>query len=154
MFDEIYSWLSPMFGEDLHDFLLGFICPNEMKPDGSFDGPDHYLMFGWIALGIALFVAITYYYFINSAAFNKWWSWLIMLIVTGVCNFFIGATMTIGYFKSGKIGDCLIYGQNGGINEISYWMFGLANMFVSIAFFFVISMIIKWKSISCKRSPF
>ena len=110
-------------------------------------------MFGLIALGSALLIAFTYYYIINSAGFNKFWSWLIMMLVTGILNLFVGAGITIGYLNSGDIDRCLLEnGQNVLVSNC--WMFGVANMIIAIIFFFIISMAIKWWSCNCSKSPF
>ena len=160
MFNTIYGWFSSLYGVDLDDYLIGFTRMVNAEGDPVWEA-NHYVMFGFIALGIALFIAITYYYIINSALFNKIWSWLTMLLITGLVNLFIGAGVLISRLNSGEIDRCLDeIAQDGTeiyLNSVTIadcWMFGLANLFVSVAFFIIISLIIKWGSSICKRSPF
>lgn len=143
----MYLWFSNMFGVDLDSYFAGLDC------EGNFVGPDCYIKFGFIALGISLFMVVLYYYIINSTKFNKWWSWLIVLLISGFTNFFIGARIALRDYYT-IIPECWINGEMGGITEVNCWMFGLANLFISTMFFVVLSFILKWWSINCKRSPF
>lgn len=160
MFETIYGWFSSMYGGDLDDYLIGFTRMINSEGDPVWEA-NHYVMFGFIALGIALLIAATYYYVINSASFNSFGSWLIMLSVTGVSNLLIGACVLISRLNSGEIDRCLDEITQDG--EVLYenivtiadcWMFGLANLFLSVAFFIIISFVIKWGSTNCKRVPF
>jgi hypothetical protein len=152
-FETIYRWFAALFGNDMADFLSGYVCPSE-ETEGGYLASNQFLMYGFIALGIALAVMLIYYYVINHPRFNRWWSWLLMLLVVGLANFFIGAGMTLGDLSAGNIGDCLINGENGGIYGTNCWMFGLADFFVSAIFFIILSVAFKWWSINCKRTPF
>lgn len=152
MFGQIYYWFSSMYGKDLDDYLYGITQLVDSAGNEVWN-PNRYIMFGLIALGSALLIAFTYYYIINSAGFNKFWSWLIMMLVTGILNLFVGAGITIGYLNSGDIDRCLLEnGQNVLVSNC--WMFGVANMIIAIIFFFIISMAIKWWSCNCSKSPF
>jgi len=152
MFETIYGWLSSLFGGDLDSYLLGYICPTEGIEEAW--GASQYIMYGFIALGIALAITLIYYYVINHPRFNKWGSWLLMMMLVGVSNLFIGAGITLSDLWSGNIGDCLVSGGNGGVDVSTCWMFGLANFCVSIIFFIAFSIGLKWWSTSCKRVPF
>ncbi|MDR2146280.1 MAG: hypothetical protein LBE91_07475 [Tannerella sp.] len=152
-FETIYRWFAALFGGDMADFLSGYECPSEDTEGGYLDS-NQFLMYGFIALGIALAVVFLYYYVINHPRFNKRWSWLLMLMLVGLSNFFIGAGITLGDLWAGNIGECLVNGENGGIYESSCWMFGLANLFVSAGFFIFFSVALKWWSTNCKRVPF
>ncbi|MDR3236316.1 MAG: hypothetical protein LBT48_06270 [Prevotellaceae bacterium] len=153
-FETIYRWFASLFGGDLADFLSGYVCATEEESDGGYLGSNQFVTYGFIALGIALAVMLVYYYVINHPRFNRWWSWLLMLLVVGLFNIFIGALMTSGDLAAGNIDDCLINGENGGIYDSNCWMFGLANVFVSAIFFVIFSIGLKWWSTNCKRSPF
>ncbi|MDR0603768.1 MAG: hypothetical protein LBG80_05635 [Bacteroidales bacterium] len=152
MFDTIYGWFSSLFGGDLDSYLLGYVCPAEDTEESW--GASQYTMYGFIALGIALVIMLIYYYAINHPRFNRWWSWILMLLLVGLSNFFIGAETTLSDLWAGNIGDCLINGGNGGVYDINCWMFGLANFFVSVIFFIIFSIGLKWWSANCKRTPF
>ena len=152
-FETIYRWFASLFGGDMADFLSGYECPSEGS-EGGYLASNQFLMYGFIALGIALAVVLIYYYIINHPRFNRWWSWLLMLVVVGSSNLLIGALMTLEDLAAGNIGECLINGGNGGISDSNCWMFGLANFFVSAVFFVILSISLKWWSRSCKYSPF
>jgi hypothetical protein len=153
LFETIYRWFASLFGGDLADYLSGYICSSE-ETEGGYLGSNQFVMYGFIALAIALVIVVIYYYGINHPRFNKWWSWLLMLLLVGLSNLFIGALMTSGDLAAGEIGDCLINGENGGIYDSNCWMFGLANFIVSVLFFIIFSVGLKWWSTNCKRSPF
>jgi hypothetical protein len=152
-FETIYRWFASLFGGDLADYLSGYVCPSE-ESEGGYLASNQYIMYGWIAAGIALGVVLLYYYVINHPRFNKWWSWLLMLLLVGFANLFTSALMTSGDLAAGDIGDCLIEGGNGGVFISNCWMFGLADFFVSAIFFIIFSIALKWWSINSKRSPF
>ena len=142
--ETIYRWFAALFGGDMADYLSGYVCPSQ-ETEGGYIGNNQFVMYGFIALGIALAVMLIYYYVINHPRFIKWWHWLLMLVLVGLSNLFIGAI---------NIGDCLINGSNGGISDSNCWMFGLANFFVSAIFFIIFSISFKWWSSAGKRTPF
>lgn len=153
LFEFIYRLFASFFGGDMADYLSGYVCPSE-ESDGGYFGTNHFIMYGFIGLGIALVVMILYYYVINSVKFDTWRSWLLMLLAVGVSNFFIGAVMTLDDLNAGEIGECLINGSNGGIYAYNCWLFGLTNFFVSAIFFIIFSIGFKWWSRNCRYSPF
>lgn len=152
-FETIYRLFIALFGGDMADYLSGYVCPSEDSTGGFLAG-NQFVMYGFIALGVALVIMLIYYYVINHPRFNRWWSWLLVLVLVGTINLFVGTGMTLGDLDAGNIGDCLIAGGNGGIYTSNCWMFGLANFFVSSVFFIVFSIVLKWWSTNCKRTPF
>lgn len=153
VFETIYRWFVALFGSDMADFLAGYQCPSE-ESEGGYLASNQFIMYGFIALGTALAIVLIYYYVINHPRFNKWWSWLLMLVLVGSINLFTGAIMTSNDLAAGNIGECLINGANGGIYATNCWMFGLANFFVSAIFFIIFSICLKWWSTNCKYTPF
>jgi hypothetical protein len=159
LFRNIFSWLSDLYGYELYDYLKGWNCESE-----SFSNPNLFAKIGWITIGIALLMMIIYYYVINHPRFNRWWSWTIMLVLTGVASLLYGYGKTYSDFNGGKIGDCMMYeysyDQNGNITESiqkiynsDCWGFGFANLLVGISLFIILSFAFKWWSRNCKRSP-
>ncbi len=143
----IYRLFGAFTGGDILDYLSGFNCEEE-----AYVGSNQFLLYGFIALGIASLVMVIYYYIINHPSFNRWWHWLIMLGVVGVSNLLIGALRLISHLDTGMIGECLEYGSNGGVDIATCWMFGLSNFFISIIFFIILSITFKWWSTSCVYS--
>lgn len=149
----IYCWFESLFGQYLADHLWGF--------DGSgYSRANVFNYIGLISLAISLLLVLTYYYIINHPRFNRWWSWLIVLLINGIINLFIGYAWTVSDYLNGNIADTLMYtrDENGEIasNLImtsDCWGFGIANFFVSTLFFIVLSFCLKWWSRNCKHSP-
>jgi hypothetical protein len=150
----IYRWFVSLYGNELADHLSGFDCTEQ-----AYIGNNLYIPIGVVAIAIALVFMVGYYYLINSAKLNKWWHWVVVLLLVGGINLFIGYGWTSGELPN--IGDCLMY-LNGDkesnpvalITEQECWLFGLANFFVSSLFFIAFSFAFKWWSQSCKRTPF
>ena len=114
----------------------------------------------WTLL-ISVLIGVLYYYVINSARFHRWWSWLIMMCFNGVLCFFFAYWWIKEDFKDNLIGDCLLYLRNDSgdiadyyITDSSFWGFSLTNAILSIAVFFLLSMLLKWGSVNCRKSPF
>jgi hypothetical protein len=152
-FETIYRWFAALFGGDMADYLSGYICPSE-ESEGGYLGNNQYIMYGFIALGVALAVMLIYYYVINHPRFNKWWSWLLMLLLVGVSNFVIAISMLWNEWYTVGTAECLIAGENGGIDGNTCVGFGIAHAIVSMLFFIIFSVAFKWWSTNCKRSPF
>lgn len=153
---DIYCWFQSLFGSNLAEHLWGW--------DGvaqDYSKQNQFNTIGLIGIAVSAFIVIFYYYILNHPRFSKWWSWLIMLGFTGVINLFIGYGITYSDVLNGTISDDLMYvrDKQGEIVDTlitvsNCWGFGVANMFVSILFFIVLSFGMKWWSTNCKRSPF
>lgn len=152
-FETIYRWFASFFGGDMADYLSGYICPSEVS-EGGYVGNNQYITYGFIALGIALGIMLIYYYVIDHPRFNKWWSWLLMLLLVGISNFGIAVGMLWNEWYTVGTAECLIAGGNGGIDANTCIGFGIAHSIISIIFFIIFSIAFKWWSVTCKRSPF
>ena len=162
IFKIIYSWFYNIYSIHLYDYLKGVDC------DGAFVGPDHFITIGLIMISISLFVAIVYYYVINHPRFNRLWHWLIVLLTNAIINLLVGFGYVYSKLYSGVIPACFthaeietteegyIYGVNGTerLTTGNCWQFGIANSILAVLAFVLFSMIIKWWSRNCKRSPF
>jgi hypothetical protein len=140
IFGDIYCFFfEDFFGLDLANYLWG----------GTDGNPDTNLFigFGIGMLCVSLLLAIIYYYVLNHPKFAKWWGWTIVLGINAVINFIVGWHFTLSDFYDGKM-DSLDVGEGNCFN------FGITNAILSIVAFFIISMIIKWKSSNCAHCPF
>lgn len=152
----IYCFFESLFGQQLGDYLWGYNCETE-----DFTDP---MLFPRIALWtllISLLISVLYYYIINSARFHRWWSWLIMAFSNSLICFFFAYWWIKEDYLNNLIGDCLLYQRNASgniveyyITESNFWGFSLTNAIISFAIFFILSMILKWGSINCRKSPF
>jgi hypothetical protein len=153
---KIYCWFESLFGQYLGEYLWGYDCTTQ-----DYGGKNLFGVIGLITLAVSLAFVLIYYYVINHTRFAQWWHWLIVLLISGIANLFIGYGWTISDFLNGAISDCLMYtrDENGEIvsqliHGIDCWLFGLANFVISVLFFFVLSFVFKWWSRNCKHSPF
>lgn len=152
----IYCFFESLFGQQLGDYLWGYNCETE-----DFTDP---ILFPRIALWtllISLLISVLYYYIINSARFHRWWSWLIMAFSNSLICFFFAYWWIKEDYLNNLIGDCLLYQRNESgniveyyITESNFWGFSLTNAIISLAIFFILSMILKWGSTNCRKSPF
>lgn len=154
-----YSWFESLFGQYLGEYLSGYNCQTQ-----AYDGKNLFNSIGLITIGITLVFVLAYYYLplllFNHPRSNRWWNWLIILLIAGGINFLIAYGWTINDFMNGNIGDCLMHTRDSEGNIISQlifkkdcWLFGLSNFFVSAIFFIAWSLIFKWWSRNCKHSP-
>jgi hypothetical protein len=157
----IYSWLNPIYGTELYEYLKGNDC------NGVNIGPNHFLTIGIMVIGISFLLFFIYYYVINHPRFNRWWQWLIFLILTGIINLFTGFGYIYTKWHDGVIPACFtheqvetaqdgsIYGVGNQIlSDFNCWQFGIANAIVAIVFFIIFSFAFKWWSRNSKYSPF
>lgn len=154
-----YSLFNSLFGTDLGYHLWGYDCQTE-----TFIQTNLFFAIGLITTAVVLIFVIAYYYLplylFNHSRSNRWWNWLIILLISSTINFLIAALWMRFDYLNGNIQDCLMYvrDENGQIithliRKSHYWLFGLTNIFVSISLFIVSSLILKWWSPNCKNSP-
>lgn len=157
---KIYCLVEDLFGQYLAEYLWGYNCQT-----GGYDGQNLFNTFGIIAIFISLLFVLAYYYLplflFDHPRSNRWWNWLIILLVSSTVNFFIASIWIKNDFLDGKIGDCLMYTRDEAgeivaqlIDKSDCWMFGLSNFFFSILPFLIWTLIFKWWSTNCKHSPF
>ena len=149
MFEMIYKWFKWLFGGNLERLLSGHMADEEGFAVETI-AASQYFQVGMITLAITLLFVLLYYYIFNHPRFNRWWSWLIVLLLTGVINLLLGFWWTIKYASEGRIDDIdasLVYSPD-------CWGFGFANFIISAMWFIVFSLAFKWWSRNCKYSPF
>lgn len=152
----IYCLFQSLFGSELRDHLWGYVCG-----DGGFGNANVFNQIGGIMILVSLVVAVIYYYVINSPRFYKWSHWLVMLLINALINFGIAAYWTITDLLNGSIQGCLMYlrDTDGNVLEVLItnthcYGFAATNAIISVAVFFIWSMLIKWGSSTAKYSPF
>lgn len=153
---QIYCWFQSFFGQDLSYYLWGYDPSTE-----AYLNPNLYNLIGLITLSISLIIVVMFYYIINHPRYCKWWSWLITLGVNSLIALFVGYGIVITKYINGYIHDSLMYQRDANenilsvlIGETNCWGFGIANAFVAMIFFIVLTFTLKWWSTSAKYVPF
>lgn len=157
---KIYCLFESLFGQHLAEYLWGYNCETQV-----YDNKNLFNVIGLITISLTVLFVIGYYYLpcwlFNHPRSNRWWNWLIILVVAGIINFFIAYGWTINDFLNGMIGDCLMYVRDSEGNIVAQLiyqsdclLFGVANFLVTILVFILSSLLIKWWSRNCKYSPF
>ena len=108
-----------------------------------------YITIGLCMVLIPIAVLAIYYYVINSVKFNKWWHWLLLVIVLCAINF--GIAYSISYNELSYL-----YGQQNQLLPYHTEIIGfsLINAIWTFIVSFAWSLIIKWGSKQCCRTPF
>lgn len=108
-----------------------------------------YITIGLCMVLIPVIFMSIYYFVVNSVKLNKWYHWLILAVILGVINF------CIAYFCSFNDLSFIYEQQNKELPYSSEFVgFSLINVLWSLVVTFVYSMIIKWSSKNCRRTPF
>lgn len=155
-FGTIYSWFRSFYGDYLNLYLWGYDPATQ-----NFSNPNINNHVGLATLAISLIVVLVFYYVINHPKFNKWWSWLITLIINSLLNFGVAFGVVFSKYTNGNIPANLMYDIDANGNILAEFItkldcigFGVANLFTSALFFFVLSFILKWWSSNAKHAPF
>ena len=108
-----------------------------------------YITIGLCMVLIPVSVLTLYYYAVNSVKFSKWWHWLLLVVVLGGINFGIAYSVSLNELSY------LYEQQNKGLPYVfEFLSFSLINMFWTFAVSLVWSLMIKWGSKNCRRTPF
>ncbi len=162
MMKNIYSWFANLYGKDLYSWLAGYNYMDE--PEGT----NFLFLIGIVIFAVTTLICMLWY-FIPHATFNKVSSWFIMLGVTSVICLFIGFGWSYSLFPI--MPNWVVYGlanvvtdANGvlvpvvsepQITQLNFWQFGVANMIISLLWFFILSIVVGRNfSTQCKHIPF
>lgn len=141
-FAAMYELLAALYGSDLGLHLYGW--------DGvGFDNNALYVPVGIALFVISLLAVLTFYYFINSPAFSRWYHWLIVLLVNVFINYFIAFYLAYLDYSNGDIADDIepLIDQS----HLHFW--GLANGIYAVVVFILFSFGLRWWSTNCSTTP-
>lgn len=127
--------------------LLGFF---EGFSDDMFDN-SLYLPIGLCMVLIPIVFLTLYYYVLNSARFNKWWHWLLLVVVLCVVNF--GISYLVSYRNILNVYTDMNSEPSYALGTCCF-SFSIINVLWCFVVSFIWSLIIKWGSSQCKRTPF
>ena len=148
-FGSMYCVFEELFGLELAEYLWGNSSPVSIN--------NQFIAIGFWMLGIALSIAIVYYYVVNHPRLCNWWGWSIFAVLTLVINFIVGWQWVLKDLYEGKmIKIDPVTNQEVPLDifETDCIYFGFSNMILSFVAFFIISCIIKWWSSNCASAPF
>lgn len=149
-FGSMYCFLfEEFFGIELANYLWGIASPKQLT--------NMFIGIGLSMLCISLVVAVLYYYIINHPRLSNWWGWSIFLGVNAAVNFVVGWQWVLRDYYDGlmvKVSATTGKKVDLMINESDILAFGVTNMILAIAWFFIFSLIIKWWSSNACNAPF
>ncbi len=151
----LYKWFNFLYSKDMDDYLAGYSAATNTYYNFHQVG---YPMLGGISIALAVVTALVYYYAINRASMNRWYHWCIAGLVAGVVNFLVAFILTNDAFQAGDIYAALCDGSDGqcgiAVGMDACAMVGLSNFIIAFLIYFVASMLVKWWSTNCRRTPF
>jgi hypothetical protein len=108
-----------------------------------------YITIGLCMVLIPIGVLTLYYYALNSVKFSKWRHWLLLVIILCALNFFIAYSTSYNELAH-------LYEQQNNVLPYSteFVSFSLINVLWTFVVSFIWSVIIKWGSKNCRRTPF
>ena len=144
-FFEFFYKLKNFYGAELYEHLKGW-------DDAMMDYNPDYNQFPSICastFAICCVAFVLFYYVINSPRFNRWWSWLIVLIIVGGSAYGWGYQVVNVDVINQSIAPSLI----AKIGLLNATMFGLYNSLLATVIFLVLSIGLRHWSKNCKHSP-
>lgn len=152
LFAAIYELFIGFYGDNLATHMYGgYPCPTD-----GFLNQSLYTPIGIFMILSSLLIALIFYYAINHPRFNRWFHWLIILIINSGLNFFLAYYRTHIDLSTESICPELVKDPVSGflyITEFNCIGFGFANSIVALFAFVIISFIIRWWSKNCSTCP-
>ena len=140
--DQVYYFLSSLYGEELHDFLLGV---NGMNDTHLFN-----VMFAVLAVFSVGLIPCFYYKLWDRATWSSTGKWMLMLFINAIIVFLINI-IWVHY-----LGDLMVDEEG---NELTIGLsnivgFGFASAIIATVCFFLASLGWKTQSTNCPSTPF
>ncbi|SJZ77562.1 hypothetical protein SAMN04488128_1011551 [Chitinophaga eiseniae] len=105
-------------------------------------------VFIWLFVINTVVVVNYYYLFFNRRPWNKWWVWLVNVLVAALIVAYIAYAMPHNDLETNNICQQLSVTDNDCVG------FATAAAIYSVIWSFIVSLIIKWKSGVNKKVPF
>ena len=139
--DRVYALLSGLYGDELHDFLLGV---NGMNDTNLFN-----VMFVVLFIISVLLVPGFYDKLWDRATWSSTGKWLLMLMLNAVIVFFVNVIWVH------CLGDLMVDEDD---NELTIGLtnmigFGFASAILATVLFFISSLVWKTQSNNCPSTP-
>ncbi len=139
-----------LYSQPLSLYLWGYDCST-----GEYSLPILYNLYGFIALVVALVLAAIYYYAWKPVRRQRMW-WFVLLGANGLVQWCVAYFCLTARLDAGRIGECLVFNDSGTqvIDRADIAMFGVVNAVVAMLLFFVLSLVFKSFSSTCRHYPF
>jgi len=140
--DKVYSLLSSLYGDELHDFLLGVNGQNDTNLFNVM-----FIVLVIISVGL---IPGSYYKLWDRATWAPIGKWLLILLVNAVIVFLVNVIWVY------CLGDLMIDedGEELTIGLTNIVGFGLASAILATVLFFLASLGWKTQSVNCSSTPF
>lgn len=140
--DQVYYFLSSLYGEELHDFLLGV---NGMNDTNLFN-----VMFAVLAVFSVGLIPCFYYKLWDRATWSSTGKWMLMLLINAIIVFLINIVWVhyLGDLMVDEEGNELTIGLSNIVG------FGFASAIIATVCFFLASLGWKTQSTNCPSTPF
>ncbi|WP_121965094.1 hypothetical protein [Myroides sp. N17-2] len=110
-----------------------------------------YVTMGWALLIVTVVTVVLYYFLLsNYGKFYKRIWWFVYILIIGLINFIIAYNVSMN-----AMDDLFITSEDGnpyGFSE--YFQLGMVNVLYGVILSFILSIIVKFKSIQATRTPF
>lgn len=139
--DQVYYYLSSLYGDELHDFLLGV---NGMNDTNLF-----YVMFFVLAF-ISMGITPGFYYKLwDRATWSSIGTWLLILLINDISIFLVNVIWVY------KLKDLMVdeEGEELLIGLTNFVGFGFASALIASLLFFIASLVWKTQSDNCSSTP-
>ena len=134
-----------VYGDQLYYHLRGWSDADL----GFIEGLNKFPTIFSITAGTAVLCFLLYYYILNHPRSNRWYFWLIPLLICIAVGFGLGYGTVSFDINAGIIAQSLI-NYIGMANAI---LFGVYNGLLGGLFFFILSLLLRMWSRNCKHSP-
>ena len=140
--DKVYNLLSSLYGDELHDFLLGV---NGMNDTNLFN-----VMFVVLLIISVLLTPFFYYKLWDRATWASKGKWLVILLINATIVFLVNVIWVncLSDLMVDEEGEALSIGLTNIIG------FGFASVILASVLFFVASLGWKTQSVNCPHIPF
>jgi MFS family permease len=104
-----------------------------------------YLFLGIILIVSSVLLPIIYYYVINHPNYNRWWHWMIMVIVNAVINFVVALIVVNNELTAQAM-------ESEFVTEMI--TFSFLNAMWAFFAVLIFSNVVRWKSTNASQTPY
>jgi hypothetical protein len=109
-----------------------------------------YMHVGIVLVISSLVGMLIYYYVINSTRWDQWYHWLVSVVIVGIINAVYAYWAILSKLE-------IVYAEAGADKvpfTTEFFNFSVVDFLWSLVLCFVFSLLLKWKSTNCRKTPF